>query len=236
MSILECKNISFAYEGEYVLRDISFSVTEGSYLCIVGENGTGKSTLLKCLLGLKSIRSGSIIFNDGLSSRDIGYLPQQTPAQKDFPAGVFEIVLSGCLNQRGIRPYFSKKEKEKTLMTMKNLGIEDLKNKCFRELSGGQQQRVLLARAFNAAGRMILFDEPVTGLDPIASDELYDMINRINHEFGITVIMVSHDLHFALRNADSILHLNKDSYFFGSVEEYMDTEEAGHFLGREIHV
>lgn len=236
MTLITCKDLTFSYEGTDVVSDVSFMVEQGDYLCIVGENGSGKSTLMKGLLGLKQQKSGCIHFGDGLTRKEIGYLPQQTPIQKDFPAGVLEVVLSGCLNQRGFIPFYRKEQKEKALASLEALHITDLKDRCYRELSGGQQQRVLLARALCAAGRILLLDEPVTGLDPIVTEEFYDLIHHINHEMGMTVIMVSHDLHFALRNANKILHLSSDSVFFGETEKYLHSESAKHFLGREIHV
>jgi len=236
MTLITCKDLVFSYEGNDVISDVSFTIEQGDYLCIVGENGSGKSTLTKGLLGLKQQKSGCIHFGDGLTRKEIGYLPQQTPIQKDFPAGVLEVVLSGCLNKRGLFPFYDKAQKEKALASLEALHISDLKNRCYRELSGGQQQRVLLARALCAAGRVLILDEPVTGLDPIVTEEFYDLIHHINHEMGITVIMVSHDLHFALRNANKILHLSQDSVFFGDTETYLHSDSAKHFLGREIHV
>lgn len=236
MTLITCKNLVFSYEGIDVISDVSFTVEQGDYLCIVGENGSGKSTLTKGLLGLKQQKSGCIHFGDGLTRKEIGYLPQQTPIQKDFPAGVLEVVLSGCLNKRGFFPFYDKEQKEKALASLDALHITDLKNRCYRELSGGQQQRVLLARALCAAGRVLILDEPVTGLDPIVTEEFYDLIHHINHDMGIAVIMVSHDLHFALRNANKILHLSQDYVFFGDTETYLHSDAAKQFLGREIHV
>lgn len=236
MTLITCKNVTFSYEGRDVAKDISFQVEEGDYICIVGENGSGKSTLMKGLLGLKAQKSGCIHFEDGLTRREIGYLPQQTPVQKDFPAGVLEVVLSGCLNQRGFHPFYHKEQKEKAMASLEALHITDLKNRCYRELSGGQQQRVLLARALCAAGCVLILDEPVTGLDPVVTEEFYDLIRHINKELGMTIIMVSHDLHFALRNANRILHLSQDAVFFGDTDAYLHSESAKQFLGREIHV
>ncbi|NLK69941.1 MAG: ATP-binding cassette domain-containing protein, partial [Clostridiales bacterium] len=160
MALINCSNITMSYEDNIVFKDLSFEVNKGDYLCIVGENGSGKSTLVRGLLGLKSPVSGKIEYGDGLKKTEIGYLPQQTSVQKDFPASVYEVVLSGCLNSRGIKPFYSKAEKNTALKNMKRLGIEDLKQKCYRELSGGQQQRVLLARALCATKKILLLDEP----------------------------------------------------------------------------
>ena len=214
MSQIECKDVSVKYENQVVLEDISFSIEQGDYLCIVGENGSGKSTLVKTILGLENSKLGQIVFGEGLNKNEIGYLPQQTQAQKDFPASVYEVVLSGCLNSKGFSPFYSMKDKKLANEMIKSLGIENIKRKSFRELSGGQQQRVLLARALCATKKIIILDEPITGLDPTVTREMYSLIKEINKK-GITIIMVSHDINFAVNNASKILHLKKNIKFFG---------------------
>ncbi len=233
MSLISCKNVYLSYENNSVIEDLNFCVNEGDYLCIVGENGSGKSTLIKSILGLKDTAAGHLHMGDGLTSKEIGYLPQQTTAQKDFPASVYEVVLSGCISRKRRRFFFTTKEKALALDNMKKLDILDIKNKCYRELSGGQQQRVLLARALCAGKKMLLLDEPVTGLDPIVTMELYNLIRKINKELGITVIMVSHDLHAAVANADHILHLHKIDSFFGRTEEYLVSDIYKRFGGED---
>lgn len=230
MSQISCKDLTLSYENNTVISGLSFDVCEGDYLCIVGENGSGKSTLIKALLGLHPARSGSITYGDGLRSSQIGYLPQQTGAQKDFPASVYEVVLSGRLNKIGLRPFFTKKDKELAKQCMERLGIDKIKDKCYRELSGGQQQRVLLARALLAGSKVILLDEPTASLDPVVSVELYRLINEINRNGGITVIMVSHDIHAALHNASHILHLHKDFTFFGTTDQYTECSHCKRFV------
>ena len=231
MPQLSCKNLSFAYDGETVLSDINFSIEAGSYLCIVGENGSGKSTLMKGLLGLKSPTAGEVIFGDGLKQTEIGYLPQQTQIQRDFPASVFEVVLSGRLNSMGKRCFYNEEDKTAAMANMERLGIEDLKKRCYMELSGGQQQRVLLARAMCATKKLLLLDEPVTGLDPVATNELYNLIKLINLCDNTTVIMVSHDIHEAVRYATHILHLGHKQLFFGTAAEYRESDLARRFVG-----
>lgn len=221
MSLISCKNVYLSYENNSVIENLNFCVNEGDYLCIVGENGSGKSTLIKSILGLKETASGHLHMGDGISSKEIGYLPQQTTSQKDFPASVFEVVLSGCISRKKKGFFFKANEKALALSNMEKLDILHLKRKCYRELSGGQQQRVLLARALCAGKRMLLLDEPVTGLDPIVTMEMYSLIRKINRELGITIIMVSHDLHAAVANADHILHLDKKNSFFGTTDEYL---------------
>lgn len=230
MSQIECKDVSVKYESQVVLEDISFSIEVGDYLCIVGENGSGKSTLVKTILGLEGVKSGEIIFGDKLNKNEIGYLPQQTQAQKDFPASVYEVVLSGRLNSRGINPFYSSKDKKMANEMIKSLGIEKIKKKSFRELSGGQQQRVLLARALCATKKIIILDEPITGLDPTVTREMYSIIKEINKK-GITIVMVSHDINFAINNANKILHLKKKIKFFGSTEDYVNSEVGKQFIG-----
>ncbi len=228
MSYMEAKNLSVGYEGEAACENISFTVNPGDYLCIVGENGSGKSTLMKTILGLVKPISGEIETGDGLSRKEIGYLPQQTIVQKDFPASVKEIVLSGCQARVGLRPFYNKEEKALAKENMERLGIENLANRCYRDLSGGQQQRVLLARALCATRKVLLLDEPVSGLDPKVTIEMYELIEGL-HKEGITIIMISHDISAAVRYADHILHIG-DTIFFGSKEEYLQSEEGRFFL------
>lgn len=230
MAILTCEDVSMGYDGEVMLGGVNFSLQGGEYLCIIGENGAGKSTLMKGLLQLKKPLSGSIRMGDGLSRNEIGYLPQQTNVQKDFPASVFEIVLSGRLNQLGWKPFFTRRDKEIAMERMELMGIRSFKNRCYQELSGGQQQRVLLARALCATRKLLLLDEPVAGLDPVVTAELYELIARINKEYQITVIMVSHDLSAALAYGSHILHLSNRQLFFGRVEEYRKNEVGRKFL------
>lgn len=221
MAQLSCVNLTLGYEGKSILSGINFEVNAGDYLCILGENGSGKSTLMKTLLGLHSPMGGTIKTSDGLNIREIGYLPQQTVVQRDFPASVREIVISGCQGKCGIRPFYNKAEKALAENNMKRLGIENLSKRCYRELSGGQQQRVLLARALCATGKMLLLDEPVSGLDPKVTADMYDLIKKLNND-GITVIMISHDIRAAVEYASHILHIG-DFIFFGTKEEYIDS-------------
>lgn len=230
MSLIECDNITFTYDTKVALENLSFTVDSGDYLCIVGENGAGKTTLMKGLLGLKSVSSGKISFYENLKQNEIGYLPQQTVVQKDFPASVKEVVLSGCLNKMGIRPFYMAKEKALAQKNMELLDISDLANRCYRELSGGQQQRVLLARALCATQKLLLLDEPVTGLDPVASTCLYELITRLNKS-GITVIMVSHDIDKAVKYSNKMLHIQKDQVFFGTTEDYKNSDLGKRYLG-----
>ena len=230
MALIRCENVSIGYEGQTVVKDLSFQIDAGDYLCIVGENGSGKSTLVKSLLGLKSVEKGQIVFGDGLRQNEIGYLPQQTAAQKDFPASVREVVLSGCLSRRGRRPFYSKTEKDIASANMEKLGITQLANQCYRELSGGQQQRVLIARALCATRELLILDEPITGLDPMAIQDFYSMIRKLNREDKVAIIMVSHDLRNAVEEANKILHLQKQVLFYGPAHDYMNSKAAGHFF------
>ncbi|GHU68135.1 zinc ABC transporter ATP-binding protein [Clostridia bacterium] len=230
MALITCRDASFSYEGRVAVSGLNFEVRSGDYLCLVGENGSGKSTLIKGLLCLKTPSAGSVFFGDGLRANEVGYLPQQTAAQKDFPASAYEVVLSGRLSRRGIRPFYAKADKLAATKNIERLGIENLKNRCYRELSGGQQQRVLLARALCATKKLLLLDEPVAGLDPLVTQELYREIEKINRETGITVIMVSHDISGAVRYAGHILHLNGTQVFFGTTAEYTASEIGAGFM------
>ena len=231
MAIVSVKDLSFAYDGKTVLEGVNFTLSAGDYLCVVGENGSGKSTLVKGLLGLKAPDGGSIVFGEGLKPTEIGYLPQQTQLQRDFPASVGEVVLSGCLNSLGRRLHYSAADRERARMNMERMGIEELAKHSYQDLSGGQQQRVLLARALCATKKLLLLDEPVTGLDPIATGEMYNLIKLVNLCDNITVIMVSHDIHEAVRYATHILHLGQRQLYFGTSANYKESAQARRFLG-----
>ena len=242
MPQLTCQNLTLGYEGKTVVSGLSFVVNAGDYLCIVGENGSGKSTLMKTILRLKTPMSGRVVTGDGLSQSEIGYIPQQTVVQKDFPASVREVVRSGCLNRCGLRPFYNQAEKQLAEDNMAKLGIAPLVKRCYRELSGGQQQRTLLARALCAARKILLLDEPVAGLDPKATTEMYEIIQKLNGE-GITIIMISHDIAAAVKYASHILQIGvggvcdtespvgKDDpcgsqsvFFFGTKQEYLKSK------------
>lgn len=228
MALITIQNLSLGYESHTIVENLNFSVNEGDYLCIVGENGSGKTTLMKTLLHLQEPISGQIIIGDGLEKNEIGYLPQQTIVQKDFPASVSEIVLSGCQGRCGARPFYNKEEKQLAKHNMERMGISELKNRCYRELSGGQQQRVLLARALCATQKVLLLDEPVSGLDPKVTSEMYDLIDKLNQE-DITIIMISHDIAAAVRYASHILHIGT-TVFYGTKEEYLNSDVGRLFL------
>ena len=221
MAQLTCRELSVGYDGKAVVQHLNFEVFAGDYLCIVGENGSGKSTLMKTLLGLQPPVGGRIVTGDGLRKNEIGYLPQQTAAQKDFPASVREIVLSGCQGRCGSRPFYNKEEKKLAADAMEKMQVAPLAKRCYRTLSGGQQQRVLLARALCATRKILLLDEPVSGLDPKVTAELYALIQKLNDEDGITVVMISHDLSAALQYASHILHIG-DRVFFGTKAAYLN--------------
>ena len=227
-----CENVSLGYENRPILKDLSFTVNSGDYLCIVGENGSGKSTLMKTMLALTPPLAGCIRMEEGLTSTQIGYLPQQTQVQRDFPASVREVVLSGFQGRCGLRPFYTKAEKKAAQENMERMAISQFARKCYRELSGGQQQRVLLARALCATQKCLLLDEPVSGLDPKVTTEMYEMIRSLHAE-GITVIMISHDIHAALEYATHILHIGQ-RVFFGTREEYLRSGIGQSFLsGKE---
>lgn len=232
MAQLICKDLSLGYDAREIIHNLNFTVDAGDYLCIVGENGSGKSTLMKTILGLHSAMSGSITVCDGLKQNEIGYLPQQTVVQKDFPASVWEIVLSGCQGGCGIRPFYNKEEKARAREAMRKMNIEDLEKRCYRELSGGQQQRVLLARALCASRKILLLDEPVSGLDPKVTAEMYRLIHELNTVYGITIIMISHDISAAIGYASHVLHIGKE-IFFGTKCEYLKSN-VGRMLGGEM--
>ncbi len=231
MELLRAEKLTLGYDSQAIVQDLDFSVNSGDYLCIVGENGSGKSTLMKTLLGLQKPLSGRIIRSDELKPGETGYLPQQTVVQKDFPASVKEIVLSGCQGRCGLRPFYNKEEKALAKKNMERMDIAGLADRCYRELSGGQQQRVLLARALCATEKLLVLDEPVSGLDPKVTSEMYELICRLNKD-GITIIMVSHDIAAAVRYASHILHIG-NRIFFGSRDEYMSSEVGKLFASQQ---
>ena len=229
--MLTFESVGLSYGGDNVAHDVSISVQAGEFWGIVGENGSGKTTLMKTLLHLQKPISGEILTGDGLKTNEIGYLPQQTVVQKDFPASVREIVLSGCQGRCGLRPFYNKAEKALALKNMERMDIVPLANRCYRDLSGGQQQRVLLARALCAAERILLLDEPVSGLDPKVTTEMYSLISKLNKD-GVTIIMISHDISAAVRYATHILHIGA-SVFFGTRDEYMNSDIGKLFLAQQ---
>ncbi len=229
MALLTAQDLCLGYEGKEILHNLDFEINSGSYLCIVGENGSGKSTLMRTILGLQPPMSGKVTTGDGLARKEIGYLPQQTAYQKDFPATVMEIVLSGFQGQCGLRPFYSKEEKQRAMENIEHMGLAPLVKHCYRELSGGQQQRVLLARALCAAKKILLLDEPVSGLDPKAAVEMYELIEKLNKE-GLTIIMISHDVHAALKYASHILHAG-ETVFFGTTADYLASGACNCFKG-----
>ncbi len=232
MAQITCKNLTLGYENRAIQENLNFSINAGDYLCIVGENGSGKSTLMKTLLHLQPPISGTIELGDGLHKNEIGYLPQQTLVQRDFPASVKEIVLSGCQGRCGWRPFYNKEDKEIARRAMEKMMIQDLQDRCYRELSGGQQQRVLLARALCAAKKILLLDEPVSGLDPKVTAEMYQLIEDLNKKDEITIIMISHDIEAAVRYATHILHIGEHC-FFGTKKQYLESSLGRHFTGQE---
>ena len=227
--LLACRDVSLGYEGQSVLTHLDLTIREGDYLCIVGDNGSGKSTLLRGLLGLLPPQSGEIWRSPELRRGNLGYLPQQTQAQRDFPATVYEVVLSGCLNQKGMHFFYSPAQKSAALMNMGKLGVLELKDQCYRDLSGGQQQRVLLARALCAASKLLILDEPITGLDPAAAQDLYRLLSYLNRKEGMAIVMVTHDLKTALHSARTVLHIGRDSWFYGTVPDYLASPQGRRF-------
>ena len=230
--LIVCRDVSLGYEGQTVLSHLNLTIRDGDYLCIVGDNGSGKSTLLRGLLGLLAPQSGEILRAPELERGAVGYLPQQTRAQRDFPATVLEVALSGCLNQKGSRFFYPRAQKSQALMNLGKLGVLEWKDKSYRELSGGQQQRVLLARALCAAGRLLILDEPITGLDPAAAQDLYKTLSYLNTKEGMAIVMVTHDLGPALRSARSVLHIGQRGTFLGPVADYLASPQGRRF--REV--
>ena len=226
MALLTLENVTVAFEGTVAMENVSFALEAGDYLVVLGENGSGKSTLMRAILGLVRPRSGTISYGEGLAQNQIGYLPQQTAAQRDFPASVEEVVLSGCANRLGSRFFYSRADRDRARANMATMDVEKFRKKSYRTLSGGQQQRVLLARALCATDALLVLDEPVTGLDPAAAEELYSVIRDLNQNRGVAIIMVSHDLSGALRDARHVLVMDREMAYFGEAREYARTRLA----------
>lgn len=228
MAQITCQNLTLGYEGKIILKNLNFSIHAGDYFCIVGENGSGKTTLMRTLLRLQQPVSGSILIGNGLNANEIGYLPQQNSIQQDFPATVKEIILSGCQSRCGSRPFYSKSEKELAVKMMEKMEIRPLAGRCYSELSGGQQQRVLFARALCATRKILLLDEPASGLDPKAAAGMYRLTAELNYNDGITIIMISHDISAAVAYASHILHIG-ETCFYGTKQAYLESDIGTRF-------
>ena len=230
-TLIKCSGLALGYGNVPILKGLNFEVREGDYLCIVGENGSGKSTLIKTLLGLIQPLEVSIELMNGLTQHSIGYLPQHSDVQSDFPASVTEVIMSGCQGRRKRSFFYNSEEKQLALDSMERMDILDLKNKSFMNLSGGQQQRVLLARALCAMQRVLILDEPISGLDPRATADMYQLIYEL-YASGITIIMISHDTEAAVKYADHILHIGRNG-FYGTKREYLESDLGKAFLMKE---
>jgi len=243
--LITCQNVSFGYEGQAIVRNLSFSLEQGDYLWVVGENGSGKTTLIKGLLKLLNPMEGNVFFSDELGPGKTGYLSQQSAGKKDFPAGVSEVVLSGNLSSMGLRPFYNARERRAAKEAMKHLGIENLSQKCYGELSGGQQRRVLLARALVSAQTensdkneslkysLLVLDEPTAGLDPLVTTEVYELLKTLNQETGITIVMVSHDIHGAKQYAKHILYLENGRGSLSETTDFLSSDIGKKFFGRQ---
>ena len=228
--LIQCDHAAFGYENQIYIKNITFTMEEGDYICVLGENGSGKSTLMKGLLGLLRPYEGTVTYGPSVAGKSIGYLPQRTMAQKDFPATVREVVMSGCLSRRGVVPFWSREDRIRADRQMERMSIRSLERECFRDLSGGQQQRVLLARALCATEHLLLLDEPTTGLDPAVTRELYGLLRELNHEEHTAILMITHDVDQAMQDAGKVLHMEREMMFFGSVSEYQNSRVGQEFL------
>ncbi len=232
MALITCEKACFAYEGRNIIQNLDLQIERGEYLCVIGENGSGKSTLIKGLLGLLPPVRGKVSYGDGLTRSEIGYLPQRTDVQNDFPASVWEVVTSGC---RGRSLFLNAQMRRTAQQNIDLLGISGIRNRSFMELSGGQQQRALLARALCATRSLLLLDEPVAGLDPLVTREMYEVISMLHNRQKLTVVMISHDISTALTSADRILHMSQNGIFLGTPDEYRQSELGRAFAGGVRH-
>jgi zinc transport system ATP-binding protein len=235
MKQIECKHLNVKYDNNMALKDVSFDINVGDYICIIGENGSGKSTLIKAILGLINIKSGKVIFDKNLKKTEIGYLSQQSQVQKNFPASVLEVVLSGFISKNKFFSFYTKQQKQLAINNMKCLKIDRLVTKSYQHLSGGEQQRVLLARALSATSKIIFMDEPVASLDPIATKEFYEVVEHLNKVHGITIVTTSHDVVTATKYANKILHLHNEVVFFGSTKDYLEADINNKLIGSDYN-
>ena len=226
MCLICCNNLSVFYGKVLAVENLNIKIFEKDYIFVVGENGSGKSTLLKAILNLDVRKKGDVFLNN-LKRKEIGYLPQKSSIKKDFPATVFEVVLSGLVGCFGF--FYGHKEKDKALKIISKLNLQQIKNISFRELSKGQQQKVLLARALCSFKKILFLDEPCSNLDPLFKNRFYDLIKNLNQK-GVSVVMVSHDVKAAVLNAKKILHMQKKALFFGDVKSYLKTSLGKNFL------
>ena len=216
--LMEAKHLDIGYGKKVIYGGLNFSVKAGDFICIVGPNGAGKSTLVKTLLGLIKPLNGEIRFY-GLKRGLIGFLPQEIKIDENFPATVFEIVLSGNLNRLGKRAFFNQDERKHALSKMKLVGISELKDRHFVELSGGQRQKVMLARALTATQDLLILDEPSNSLDRKSTKELYATLKKINQN-GITIMMITHDLDHGNLIGNKILAL-RDTFYYGATDDFV---------------
>ncbi len=234
-NLITAQNITLAFDGHTAAENVSFTLARGDYLCVVGENGSGKSTLLRAVTGEIKPVAGRLMISPELRRAGIGYLPQQSKIQRDFPASVREVVVSGCVRRDNTGLFWKRKSKKRAAEYMKLLHVDALADKCFGELSGGQRQRVLLARAMCASDLLLLLDEPMNGLDPEAAHEMYHAVRMLNRERGLAIMMVSHDVGCALHEAGHVLSMCRGHSFYGTVEEYTAHERLDDETDEKMH-
>lgn len=214
------KNVSLAYGHTLAVEDVSFSLSEGEYVCLIGRNGSGKSTLMKGMLGLMKPRAGTIAIAGGPDST--AFLPQAQPGGGDFPATVWEVALSGCQRANHLSARYSLADRELAKRVLGTLGIAELAKRRIGSLSGGQRQRAFLARCLCKQPRLLLLDEPYTGLDPQAADSLTQVLTDLRNSQGIAILMSSHDLQAVAASASRVLVLDRTLQFDGDVGEWLE--------------
>lgn len=240
-NIIEVKNVSFAYQDENVLEDISLNVHQGDYLGIIGPNGSGKTTLLKIMLGLLTPSHGTVeLFGQDIRSfrewSKIGYVPQKaTHFDVTYPATVYEVVAMGRYGKRGLFHWLNAHDHHIIRESLKQVDMLDYKDRIIGDLSGGQQQRVLIARALATQPEVILLDEPTVGVDVQTQESFYTLLKKLNHEYNLTLVLVSHDIQVVAAQATELACVNKTLMYDDDPQNFLKSNKLKELYGEHVN-
>ncbi len=239
-NIIEVKNVSFSYDHDQVLKDISLTVHEGDYLGIIGPNGSGKTTLLKIILGLLKPSKGDIkLFGSSCLCANewskIGYVPQKaTNFDPLFPATVFEVVAMGRYGKKGLFKQLNKEDREIIQTSLEQVEMDNFRDRLIGDLSSGQQQRVFIARALAGEPEVIILDEPTVGIDVKTQEQFYALLKRLNQEFGLTLVIVSHDINAIASEVTELACINQTLIYHGNPEEFLKGDYVEKLYGKNV--